>query len=288
MTARLRKQMALVQSGSIITQPFNVYLATVPEPAHIDVNDHKMMMRLTLLLTRKPSNNRSGAFHPSGIDRCPREQVFSFLGVPQKERINPGLQHVFSDGHWRHVRWQIALLQAGLVSHVEEGIKSTPLRLAGHIDALQRDEYLVELKGIHTMQFKYVLTEPKPEHSDQAELYLRMAGYDTMCIIYEDKASNNWHEHVVHPDKQRWLRLKRLVATLNAAIDNRRLPPMLDDCRVRKGAQFRDCPYAYVCHRADFESAEAAAQEATPEEALAVVVSQRPVRLRVRKGTGRA
>src|SRR4029077_9781312 len=106
-----------------------------------------------------------GAWHPSSIHRCPREQVFSFLGVPRQERANPGLQHVFNDGHWRHVRWQVALLQAKLLTDVEVSIHDKQQRIAGHLDGLKKNEYLFELKGIHTMQYKTILDAPKEEHS---------------------------------------------------------------------------------------------------------------------------
>lgn len=280
MTARLRQQLALLKSGSIITQRFNIYLATVEEPGFIDPKDKKTLSLVTQLLLRRPHGHRSGAWHPSSLHTCPRAQVFSFLGVPAKVKINPGLQHVFNDGHWRHVRWQIALKQAGLVDEVEVGVTNRRYHMEGHLDALKTDEYTVELKGIHSMQYQYILSEPKPEHADQVEAYFVMTGYDTGVIIYEDKSSNNWHEHVVHPDKQRRRRIVQLIDRLNTHINQHTLPLPLDDCRARKGPIYRDCPYAYLCLRSSFASAEAAAQETTHEAALKVTVEQRPVRVR--------
>jgi CRISPR/Cas system-associated exonuclease Cas4 (RecB family) len=280
MTARLRQQLALLKSGSIITQPFNIYLATVEEPGFVDPSDSKMLALVSKLLTRRPRGNRSGAWHPSSLHHCPRAQVFSFLGVPEKVKVNPGLQHVFNDGHWRHVRWQISLLQSGLADAVEIGTRSDAYNLVGHLDALKDDAYTIEIKGIHSMQYQYILAEPKPEHSDQVEAYFMTTGYDTGVIIYEDKSSNNWHEHVVHPDKHRRRRIVKLLDRLNTHINQQTLPQPLDDCRARKGPIYRDCPYAYLCLRSSFGSAEAAAQETTHEEALAVTIGKRPIRVR--------
>ena len=281
MTARLRNQMRILQQGHIITQSFNQYLSTQDESGFVDPTNTRVMGIAVQLLARKPSGSRSGAFHPSGIHRCPREQVFSYLGVPSNERVNPGLQHVFNDGHWRHIRWQLALLQAGLLTDVEVGIRDKSLNLAGHLDGEYHDKYTFELKGVHPMQFQNYVREPKPEHLDQVELYFVMTGYDLGVLIAEDKGSNGWHEIVVRPEPNRRKRLLGLVNFLNDCLANRILPQPLDECRARKGSTYRDCQFAYHCLRSTFESAEAASKETTIDAALRVTVDiGKPVRVR--------
>src|SRR5262249_9154816 len=93
-------------------------------------------------------------------------------------------------------------------------------------------------------------------------------------------SGNNWHEHVLHPDPVVENTLIRTLGILNDAVDRKVLPQMLADCEQRKGPIYRDCPYAYACPRATYASAEVAAKEATPVEALAVIAKARPVRVR--------
>jgi hypothetical protein len=279
--------MQLIKSGTIITQRFNIYLATIEESGFIDSGDIEMLERVVKLLTRKPGGSRAGGWHPSQLHQCPRAQVFGFLGIPGRERINPGLQHVFNDGHWRHVRWQIALLQAGLLTEVEVPVHNKRERITGHLDGVNTKEmFTFELKGIHTMQFKHILDAPKAEHLLQVHGYFLATGFSTGVIVYEDKASNNWHEHVISTDATIMSMVRTIIEDLNAHIDQKTLPQVLDDCRAQKGPTYRDCAYSYLCLRSTWKSATQAAAQSTTEDALAVTVKLTPrKRLRVRQTT---
>lgn len=197
-------------------------------------------------IVRSPENqDRTGRFGASGRGTCLRAQIFTFLGMPGLKRVDPVLQNLFSDGTWRHYRWQMMLLLSGIVTHVEVPVSLPQYRLKCSIDALNDDEqWLFELKGISN--FTATISEPKPEHLLQVHTYFFGTGWDVCSLVYEDKKTQEWKEFVIRPEPMLMRAVRRELQVLNEAVEEQELPDVLPECRAKTGA-FKTCPYAAGC-----------------------------------------
>lgn len=192
-------------------------------------------------------HDRSGVFHPSQLYECERKQLFEFDGLkPGNKRYDPTLQNLFNDGHFRHLRWQIMLLNAGILTDIEVAVSIPEFRLAGSMDGANfRDGWMFELKG--TSQFSTVLANgAMPAHVKQVHAYLLASGLEKALIVYEDKSSQQWHEIEVRKDQEMIDEIASILTRLNYAIETDQLTEMLDECKNQTG-RFARCPYASVC-----------------------------------------
>jgi len=201
----------------------------------------------------KPAvHDRSGVFHPSQLYQCPRAQIFDYYGVDTGgKEYNPTLQNLFNDGHFRHLRWQIMLLNAGLLTDVEVKVSLPEYRLAGSMDGVNTDEgWMFELKG--TSQFSSVLHRgAMPAHVKQVHAYLLASGLESALIVYECKSSQQWTEIEVKRDEQTIEEIVGILTILNDSIDSGELPEAYDDCKNQTGPTFARCPHASICGRCE-------------------------------------
>lgn len=241
----LKKIAKVAKQQSKITPKLTGWLANHDEG--VVVADAEMQKTLLRLLA--PGGTRAGAFHPSQLYQCERRQVFDYYDVPRLKEYNPQLQNIFNDGTWRHARWQIMLLQAGVLSSVEVGVAMEEYRLTGSMDGVSdfgEDVWMFELKG--TSQFSTVKNHGAlPAHIKQVHGYLLASGLDQAVVVYEDKSTQNWLEVEVHRDESTIDEIVGILASLNVAIEHDELPEVLDECKVRKGSTFTKCPYSHVC-----------------------------------------
>src|SRR5690606_6649176 len=79
-------------------------------------------------------------------------------------------------------------------------------------------------------------------HRRQVHKYMLMSGLPLFVIVYEDKSTQQWTEWVVEPDPQLLEETRGELERLNAAVDNRRLPEMLEGCKLQRGKVWQDCP----------------------------------------------
>lgn len=249
MTAGLKKK--LKTAGMLIT-PYLEAALTDPNRSFIDPKDQAQKDLLVRLLSKRDEGYRAGAFHPSSVTSCMRSQVFGFLGVPPKRVISPGLQNIFNDGTWRHARWQITLLSAGILTAVEVPIDYPPLRISGSLDGINdQREFDLEFKGINQWQYESIKSEPRPEHIIQKHAYWLYGPYDWHIgsLIYENKGTSQYHEHIVRWDQKIADVVHKVVEELNEHVNDETLPPVLAECKAEEGETWKGCPYAYVCKR---------------------------------------
>jgi len=240
----LKKHIKIAKQNTIITPRLYGWLNQHSDG--VKVHDPEIMEKVTRILTG-PEKDRSGSFHPSQLYQCPRLQVFEFYGLPGPSKAyNPTLQNLFNDGHFRHLRWQIMLLSAGIISDIEVSIASPEFRLTGSMDGVNREEgWMFELKG--TSQYSSVLSKGvMPAHVKQVHAYLHASGLDKAVVVYECKSSQQWTEFEVSKDPEIIAEIEGILTVLNRAIDTDVLPEPLDDCKNRKGAFLR-CKYASSC-----------------------------------------
>lgn len=253
---------AMMGQQQIITPRLNMFLMKNPNLVLRD----DVAERIMELLLAKP-RVRSGSFSSSSAGVCLRRQVYDYLGIGGTPVNAPQLQQIFYDGTWRHLRWQAVLLQAGLLTDIEFPLTWPHKRSVGTMDGLGQVpddhpnemwrgmEFGFELKGINTYGFRTAQASGvKEEHLDQIHRYFLSGGFDLFVVIYEDKNTQEWLEWVIEPDPVRMDAQRRELESLNAYVDKKLIPVMLDGCRNQTGRDWDYCPYAGndgLCERTD-------------------------------------
>lgn len=229
----------------LVTPKLIAFLDENPDGVRWDDEAYETWRDLTSRAGR--NENRSGRFGASGRGDCPRAQVFVFLGMPVTKIIEPDTQNLFNDGKWRHLRWQMWMLQAGAITHAEYPYKYPPLRVAGSMDGLNSyDSFGVELKGDRYPA--RALAETPEKHAEQMHTMMLATGWDTFVYLIEDKQSQEWREVIVRRDPKIITKVKNELEDLNDHVEDHRLPPVLPACAAKQGP-YRGCPFAVQCLR---------------------------------------
>lgn len=226
--------------------------------SHLLVSDeHADILKQTVTAVPR---NRSASFSSSSRGQCHRKQVFGYLGVPSTSEVEPGLHAIFIDGTWRHLRWQMLLLTAGILTDIEVPFHRSDLRLRGSLDGQNADEaWGFELKGTSDSEIVYGKKPPIPYHILQVHTYfLGKPELERFSLIYEDKRYQTWKEIVVERDPKILGIVRDELVYLNWCIDQRKLPDVLEECRHGEGITFKKCQYRSICLGCDFDQAEAA------------------------------
>lgn len=246
--SNLKQMMRVASEKSRITPKLTGWLANHSEGVVVtDEKGEELLKKLSAA-----GGSRAYAFHPSQMYQCKRRQVFDYHDVPKLKKFNPQLQNIFNDGTWRHIRWQIMLMNAGILTDVEVPVEMPKYRLQGSMDGIYEkgdDKFFFELKG--TSQFSTIEKNGvTPEHKKQVQAYLLATGYPLAVVIYEDKSTQKWKEFEVQRDEKIINEIIDILEELNASIDNNQLPEVLSECKAGKGSTFNNCPYAAVCRQA--------------------------------------
>jgi hypothetical protein len=225
-----------------------------PLPPHVAA-------RLIELLTTKP-RYRGGSFSASSAGSCQRAQIYAYLNL-LKRQPDFQLANTFSDGRYRHLRWQGMLLAAGIITDVYDVEYPLPwpkMKALGTVDGYgvvpddhprnvwQGQEFGFELKGVSTFQFgRYKDDGPKSDHLDQVARYFLMSGWPLFSIMYEDKTTQSTFEWVIEaedPDMQQRIEAQREeLRALNDAVQTKTIPPRLPECARLRGNTFSECPF---------------------------------------------
>lgn len=227
----------------IITPRIDQWLVQHPEGLLLDEDGLAVLERL---VTRTASGERSGRFGASSLGtKCPRQQVYSYLGMPTTGMRDPFTQNLFNDGTWRHIRWQLMGLQAGVFTHVEWPVAVPQLRLKTSLDALNVDEgWFFELKG--DRNWTRSMDGIPDGHNMQIHACFLATGWDVCVYVMEDKTTQQWKEIIVRKDKAIIQRVRKELAILNESVEHQRLPPVLQACKEKAG-YYPSCPYGPQC-----------------------------------------
>jgi hypothetical protein len=192
---------------------------------------------------------RKGRFGASGRGKCMRAQIWKFIGMPERTITDPQTLNLFNDGKWRHMRWQMMLLQSGVATHIEHSLpRLDKYRLTSSADALNADaKWLFELKGDRRMTRMLDIDGGVDEfHNMQIQTMLLMTGWDTCVYLVEDKSTQEWREIVVHRDPKIINQVKRELEELNEHVEQHTIPEPLPACKAKEGP-YRNCPFAKPC-----------------------------------------
>lgn len=244
----------------VITPRIDKWLIDNPEGITVPPE----LMPLMEFLLGSPNADRSARFGASGRGTCLRKQVFSYLGMPGLRRYDSQLQNIFNDGTWRHIRWQVMGLLAGVFVNdtwnVPEGrvgaVDDAPVEVIHRMpqyhlkvscDGENTEEgWGLELKG-HGWYGGVVKNGIPPAHLQQVHTYFIATGYDRFIYVAEDKRSNDWKEIVVRPDPAILRQTKDELNALTDSIEDQELPAIRQACRTGKGEDFKGCPYQHQC-----------------------------------------
>lgn len=242
--ASLKQHIKIAKRNTKITPTLHGWLNNNSDG--IKIEDPAIAQRVLEILA--PSDgDRSGAFHPSQLYQCKRAQIFGYYGIDTQRSYNPVLQNLFNDGHFRHLRWQIMLLNAGVLTDIEVKVSIPELRLTGSMDGANMDKgWMFELKG--TSAYSQVMQRgAMPDHIKQINAYLMASKLDSALLVYECKSSQNWLEIEVQKDPTVIMEIESILKDLNQAIDTGKMPEVLHDCQNQTGARFNKCPYNNIC-----------------------------------------
>jgi len=209
-----------------------------------------------------PQRDRTMTFSASSRGACRRQQVFWFTDVKPVSPLNADLHAIFHDGTFRHMRWQMWLLEAGILDDVEvfqkydqlwltgtiDGIGTIPPELADRLGMIRDAKFGWELKGANSHKYRFVLDQgPDIAHLLQIHAYfVARPDIDVWSLCYENKDTQEWKEFVVRPDPKLMKEVEAEIHDLQGYVLNEELPPVLDECKKRQGP-FKTCPFAHAC-----------------------------------------
>ena len=272
-------KVAKQRQNLILSQRVHTYLAAHPEGLAFSEPTAEEIKRL---LMKKPRDRR-GSFSPSASGYCARRQVFGFLGTDGIRPFTTDQHNLFSDGTWRHLRWQAMGLDDGWFTGVEVSAKYCGMFL-GSMDGDNTNEgWLFELKGTSTSEKKLrgevlpflealdagadpaEVTPETPEqvyalkHWRQVQRYFAQTGdrYEMAVLMMEPKTTQSYVEMDLRPTKVGQAQARQEMHQLEQAVVDRRLPAPLKECMsTRAGATKKACPYGKVClERLDWDEA---------------------------------
>lgn len=194
------------------------------------------------------NSDRSGRFGASSRGKCERAQMWTYLGMPGRRIIEPETLNLFNDGKFRHLRWQVMLVQSGAATHAEYPLSYKKYRMTSSVDALNAEErFLFELKGDrHMARLLNAEGGVVPEHNLQIHSMFFMTGWDTASYVMEDKSTQDFREIIVRRDPAIIAKVKNELERLNEHVEHRTLPEPLASCQSKEGP-YRTCPFAAPC-----------------------------------------
>lgn len=268
----------LIETPLIVTQRYEGFLAT-----NRNIQFSKPIGEFAKEQMTQPPKDRSAQFSPSGVAGCSRAQVFRFTNLPYVDKVNTDLANIFLTGHFLHMKWQSALLQAGIITRAEVPVRLHTQKITGSMDGMgiipdtkikafpeifdqirwndwvftdqgmyRQDHstkfFGLEVKSINSRGFGFVLREnaPKPEHIYQIHAYMYLSGLSVFSVVYENKDTGEWKEFLVPRDPKIIFDVSKKLLSMNQMVDINKLPDVLEPC-TRKMGPYHNCPYRDSC-----------------------------------------
>jgi hypothetical protein len=209
-----------------------------------------------------PDRDRRGSFSASGLAACMRAQVLNYNHQDQFAIPNERREAIFFNGHWLHLKWGGILLEMGVLKYengvpcLEVGVSIPEWRVEGTLDAiceLEGEDWLVDVKGVGMHYWQMMKGGDIPRaYLWQQQAYMKAKGINLAMLLVENKATGEYIEiHLPPPDSMVALQMEARVKALNWHIEQRKLPPVLDDYPRNRDCQ--DCPFQLDCPTAVFD-----------------------------------
>jgi len=195
------------------------------------------------------NRRRKRMFRASGTHTCKRRQVLAFIGHPGvPEQITSKLGNIFATGNFTHLKWQMQGLTAGWLAAAEVPMDLPEINAGGTADGVLTEGGGFECKSINDRGYSRVTSYgPLEDHEEQTDNYMFLGGLERYSIVYENKNDGEWREFVRYREDKNMLKVAERFDELNEFVEHKRLPIVLDDCKVGEGAKFRQCPFRDTC-----------------------------------------
>ena len=193
-----------------------------------------------------------GRLRPSLIGSCPRQQLFSWMGVEQEPPSSISMQAMDAGTDW-HYRWQLIGLSQGFLTDIEVKVVYEPWNMRGSVDGILSDGSGFELKTVNSWKYKQVIAngalKTEFRHMLQVHAYMIALDIDMFSIVYQDRNSGQYQEIRVAKDPVWVDMLTNEMESLVSHIGKNTLPSMLDPCKeqVVTDYAYQYCPYKSVC-----------------------------------------
>lgn len=233
----------------IVTPGYDEYLVKNPEITANPTVFKYVMRQITI-----PPRNRSKSFSASQAGTCLRRQELAFIGVPQRPTFDPRGIRIFQNGTFVHLRWQVGLLSAKIIDGIEVTVKSGDELARATLDGIgvvQRGHYKGakfgwEHKG--RMSFSFDAQEragsPDDKTRKQVAMQMLLSGYDVWSVTNEHKDKQLHSEFVIERDEKEIDEIRSDIKELKAAVEKKRLHPMLPECIKRNSTgEYYNCPF---------------------------------------------
>lgn len=218
-------------------------------PESEQVYSERAIAHVVSAMRGRYKRERSGRFSPSALGLCMRRGLFGYAGAPQQGE-NPDILDLMGLGNWGHWRWQAEGLSSGWLSKAEVWSVDREYPVGGTLDGLNSDDSIFELKTTRSQLFTKIVDregEPKYDHLLQVHAYMRMTRRNKASLVYEDRDSGQFHEFRVVRDPDISRAVRELFEELTQFVRDDALPPMLDECEMRRGLVYGRCPYRTFC-----------------------------------------
>jgi hypothetical protein len=197
---------------------------------------------------------RSGRFSPSGLAKCPRRQMFSFMGIVEENADSPELGEMAEGGKATHLDWQGDGLTEGYLLDAEVWVYEPSLLTGGSLDGIVHDGSIFELKSVTGVNFsKVVDTEVRLAWRLQLAIYFLLGEssginhHDLASLVVTTRDFGRFREIRLRRSSKDERMALEIVTNLYRHHEQGTLPAMLEDCVSRKGITYEQCPYKAVC-----------------------------------------
>lgn len=206
------------------------------------------------------SEERIG-LHGSGVivsdsEWCLRKNILSFVYKQDIVQIPIGLQRVFLEGWYVHMKWQKLFEQSGIARGIEQRGHSNNMQLLFTPDAiieLNGRQYVVEIKSMNEFAFKRATTHLSG--IKQLMLYMHMLGIPNGFVLAENKNNQEikifeaeYEPNKIRPFIQRMLDVKDgLLEYKKSGYKYSELPERI--CAKQDCKQSMNCSYKSACYR---------------------------------------
>lgn len=226
-----------------------------PKYAHLRLDSHE--------IDTQERPRPLGRLSPSSLCGCHRQAALKFLGVRGKKKVDPDLENIFDDGHWRHHKWQFRALEMERILGkenfrcyaIEMPVRMEKIRVAGHLDILvgirskgEMVKWVIDIKGINSFGFQDVFAKQQPrfEHVEQLISYMKAKRVRRGILLYEDKNSNRYICFTVIFDPEQWKVVKRWCRKTLDYVECQEVPPMHPECK-NGTFLYEKCEFKALC-----------------------------------------
>ena len=187
------------------------------------------------------------SFYISEAGKCPRAIFFKFKNAPRKD-LEANILRLFDHGDHMHQLIMKPLLSTRDIHVVSSEVDIPPHELVrGRADAIVSDGrqlYVLDIKSMNSMIFKN-LSQPKPENTEQLQLYLHYFKISKGILLYVDKDRLDLKEFSVDYNKVQAENLLKQLARLRTQIDSNQVPSRLQD--YPGNWQCNYCQFREIC-----------------------------------------